>query len=137
MNSSSNPVWSKDPKVALNEPYKDARGIIQSLISLPTAKIRSAVWIESNKDSIRANHYHKTDWHYCYIVSGSIIYHHRPVNSDEKPIKILINSGEIFYTPPMIEHAMEFPEDTVFLTLSGGSRSEEDYETDLVRVNLI
>ena len=26
----------------------------------------------------RANHYHKTDWHYCYVVSGCIEYHHRP-----------------------------------------------------------
>ena len=52
-------------------------------------------------------------------------------------MKILVNTGQVFYTPPMVEHAMVFPEDTVFLTLGGGTRSHDDYEDDLVRVELV
>ena len=106
-------------------------------VSLNKSQIRSAVLIESKKGSRRANHYHKVDWHYCYIISGSIEYYYRPVNSDKEPMKILIKTGQVFYTPPMVEHAMVFPEDTVFLTLGGGTRLHEDYENDLVRVNLV
>ena len=106
-------------------------------VSLNETQIHSAVLIESKKGSIRANHYHKVDWHYCYIISGSIEYYYRPTNSEKEPIKILINAGQVFYTPPMVEHAMVFPEDTIFLTLGGGTRIHEDYENDLVRVNLV
>ena len=137
MNYECNHNVLKNPVISLNEPYKDERGNIQSLVSLNKPEIGSAVWIESQKDSIRGNHYHKKDWHYCYVVSGSIQYYHRPANSDQEPIRTLIKSGQVFYSPSMVEHAMVFPEDTVFLTLGGGTRSQEDYEADLVRVKLV
>ncbi len=137
MNVKSDLDWLKTPIIPLKKPYSDDRGIIQNLVSLNESQMRSAVLIESKKGSIRANHYHKVDWHYCYIISGSIEYYYRPTNSEKEPIKILINAGQVFYTPPMVEHAMVFPEDTVFLTLGGGTRLHEDYENDLVRVNLV
>ena len=129
--------WLKDPILNLKKPFRDDRWIIQNLLSLNKSQIRSAVLIESKKGSLRANHYHKVDWHYCYIISGSIEYYYRPVNSDKEPVKILIKTGQVFYTPPMVEHAMVFPEDTIFLTLGGGTRLHEDYEDDLVRVELV
>ena len=67
--------WLKNPILNLKTPFKDDRGIIQNLVSLNKSQIRSAVLIESKKGSLRANHYHKVDWHYCYIISGSIEYH--------------------------------------------------------------
>lgn len=137
MNYEENQNELKDPIVFLKQPFRDKRGIIQPLVSLEEPKIRSAVWIESEKESVRGNHYHKTDWHYCYVVSGSIEYYYRPANSKKQPKKTLINAGQLFYTPPMVEHAMVFPEDTVFLTLSGGTRLQEDYESDVVRVEVV
>ena len=137
MNVKSDLDMLKTPILPLKKPYSDDRGIIQTLVSLNESQMRSAVLIESKKGSLRANHYHKVDWHYCYIISGSIEYYYRPTNSDKEPIRILINAGQVFYTPPMVEHAMVFPEDTIFLTLGGGTRLHEDYENDLVRVNLV
>ena len=137
MNVKSDLDILQNPILPLKKPYRDDRGIIQNLVSLNESQMRSAVLIESKKGSLRANHYHKVDWHYCYIISGSIEYYYRPTNSDKEPIKILINAGQVFYTPPMVEHAMVFPEDTIFLTLGGGTRIHEDYENDLVRVNLV
>ena len=137
MNVKSDLDMLQNPILPLKKPYSDDRGIIQTLVSLNESQMRSAVLIESKKGSLRANHYHKVDWHYCYIISGSIEYYYRSVNSDKEPMKILIKTGQVFYTPPMVEHAMVFPEDTTFLTLGGGTRLHEDYEDDLVRVNLV
>lgn len=137
MSTNNNHSLSKNPIVSLKQPLKDERGIIQSLVSLNEPKIQSAVLIESKKGSIRANHYHKTDWHYCYVISGRIEYYSRPVGSNQELTKTLIETGQVFYTPAMVEHAMVFPEDTIFLALGGGTRLPEDYEADLVRVKLV
>ena len=78
--------------------------------------MKSSVLITSKTGSVRANHYHKTDWHYCYVLYGEIIYYHRPHGSDKKPNKEVIKEGQMFFTPPMIEHAMVFTKKTKFIT---------------------
>ena len=102
-----------EPIIKLNEPFIDDRGSIQSLVSLDEPKIQSAVLIESKKGSVRANHYHKEDWHYCYLISGSIDYYYREVGDKDKPSLAQINPGDVFYTPALVEHAMFFKEDSV------------------------
>ncbi len=124
-------MWPDRVKVALDERHADARGEIIPLVDLP---MKSAVVINSKKGTVRANHYHRTDWHFCYVLSGSIEYYHRPQGSAEAPAKEVIGTGELFFTPPMVEHAMVFPEDTVFLTLGRNTRDQESYESDVVRV---
>jgi dTDP-4-dehydrorhamnose 3,5-epimerase-like enzyme len=99
--------------------------------------MKSAVLIDSKAGSLRANHYHKTDWHYCYVVSGQIEYLHRQTGSNQDPKVILVNEGEMVFTPPMIDHGMKFPVDTVFLTLSRNPRDQESYEADVVRVDMV
>jgi quercetin dioxygenase-like cupin family protein len=86
---------------------------------------------------LRANHYHKTDWHYCYVVSGTIEYYHRLTGSTEEPECLLVKKGEMVFTPPMVDHGMKFPEDTVFLTLSRNPRDQVSYEADVVRVDML
>ena len=120
--------------IDLPVPYVDERGKIQVLTDFP---VGSVVLIESTNGSIRANHYHKKDNHYCYLISGCIEYYHRPVGSDEEPEKIIIQPGQLFYSPPMVEHAMKFTEDSVFLALTKRNREQKNYENDLVRVKLI
>ena len=48
-----------------------------------------------------------------------------------------IKKDQLFFTPPMVEQAMVFHEDTIFLTLGGNSRVQSKYEADLVRTELI
>jgi dTDP-4-dehydrorhamnose 3,5-epimerase-like enzyme len=124
----------KEVMIPLEKPYVDSRGSIQPLVD---TLIRTAQIITSKKGTVRANHYHKTDWHFCYVVSGSIEYYHRPVGSQAKPEKMVIKTGQLFFTPSMVEHAMVFPEDTTFLNLAGNQRSQKAYEEDLVRVELV
>ena len=126
--------WPNQPIVSLEKSFKDARGEIKPLVD---RLMKSAVLIESKKGSLRANHYHKTDWHYCYVISGEIEYFHRKTGSKEKPQRILVKKGQMVFTPPMVDHAMKFPQDTTFLTLSKNPRDQETYEKDVIRINMI
>ena len=126
--------WPDGVVVPLEEPFADDRGAIQPLVD---ADMKSCVLISSKKGTVRANHYHKTDWHYCYVLSGSIEYYHRPHGSDGEPEMVLIKSGQLFFTPPMVDHTMVFPEDTTFLTLGRNSRKQEVYEADVERIELV
>jgi quercetin dioxygenase-like cupin family protein len=123
-----------EPMVVLERPFVDERGAIRPLLE---REMRSALLISSKAGTVRANHYHKTDWHYCYVVSGRIEYYHRPAGSTAEPEKVLVAAGEMFFSPAMVEHAMVFPEDTVFLTLSRNPRDQAAYEDDLVRTKLV
>jgi dTDP-4-dehydrorhamnose 3,5-epimerase-like enzyme len=127
-------TWPYHGVVKLEKPFVDRRGSIQPLVDI---MMQSAVMIESKAGSLRANHYHKTDWHYCYVVSGQIEYLHRITGSETEPETILVNEGEMVFTPPMIDHGMNFPVDTVFLTLSRNPRDQESYEKDVVRVEMV
>src|SRR5467141_2488819 len=123
-----------NPIVPMDKPFDDARGAIQPLADEP---VGSAVLISSKKGAIRANHYHKADWHYCHVLSGAIDYYFRPVGSKSAPQHIRINTGQTFFTPPLVEHAMCFPEDTVFVCLGRHSRDQATYEADVVRVDVV
>ena len=126
--------WPKEPLIDLEKPFVDRRGEIQPLVD---KLMRSAVMIKSKAGSLRANHYHKTDWHYCYVISGKINYFYKKLNSKKKPELIIVEKGNMVFTPPLVEHCMKFPEDTLFLTLSRNPRDQETYEKDVVRTNLI
>jgi len=123
--------WPREVIVALEKAFVDARGEIQPIVDLT---MESCVLITSVKGAVRANHYHRTDWHFCYVLSGSIDYYSRPTGSEERPQKVRVKAGELFFTPPMVDHAMVFPEDTVFITLGRNSRTQEAYEADVVRI---
>ena len=127
-------AWPKHPLVKLEKPFVDLRGSIQPLVD---SIMKSAVMIHSKAGSLRANHYHKTDWHYCYVISGKIKYYHKELNSDKAPELLVVEKGNMVFTPPLVEHCMKFPEDTLFLTLSRNPRDQETYELDVIRTNLI
>jgi len=123
-----------NPIVPLEEPFIDDRGVIQGLLEITT---RSLAIMTSVKGSIRANHWHATDWHYCYLISGELIYSERNVGSNEKPIRTTIKAGQLFFSPPNVEHAMYFTQDSQFLTISRNPRDHETYEDDVKRVPLV
>ncbi len=126
--------WPASVIVPLETPFADERGAIQPLVDLP---MKSCVLISSKKGTVRANHYHKTDWHFCYVMKGTIEDHHRPHGSTDPAEVVTIGEGQLFFTPPMVDHAMVFPEDTVFLTLGRNSRAQDVYEADVERISLV
>ncbi len=121
-------------RVEMIPPYSDDRGSLQTLVN---CRIENVALITSKKGTTRSNHYHKTDWHYMYMVSGSADYYWRPTGSNEPPKRFLFSQGELLYTGPLEDHATVFREDSVLLAMSGHPRDQATYEGDVVRVELV
>jgi quercetin dioxygenase-like cupin family protein len=126
-------IVEKDVIINLNPPIVEERGTIQMLVDFT---IGSALVITSKAGSTRGNHYHKVDDHYAYLVKGRIEYYYRTAGSDVPPNKLIIEPGQMFYTPPMIEHTMKFSKDSIFYVFAKKHRDQDSYESDIVRVNL-
>jgi len=127
-------MWPEAGLIKLDDPHIDERGSIQSLVNFPMKNISL---ITSKKGAVRSNHYHLTDWHYMYVLSGSFDYYYRPTNSDEELDKVTVKSGEMIFTPPMEDHATVFLEDCSLLAISRNPRDQKAYEEDVRRVKLI
>jgi len=127
-------MWPHAGKVDLDAEHVDERGAIKSLVNFP---MKNLSLILSRKGSVRSNHYHLTNWHYMYVLSGSFDYYYRAAGSDDKPGVIHLTVGEMVFTPPMEEHATVFLEDTQLLVMSRNPRDQESYEADVKRVMLV
>ena len=127
-------IPSTSMRVEMIPPYADHRGSLQTLINCRTNNV---ALISSVKGTVRSNHYHKTDWHYMYMISGSADYLYRPAGTTEAPKHLLFKQGDLLYTGPMEEHATVFLEDSLLLAMSGLPRDQETYESDIVRVALV
>ena len=125
------PVEPQAILVPPRRPVIDPRGTILNLVDVP---LRSAAVITSVKGAIRGNHYHKTDAHYCWLQQGRMIYYQRPVGDSARPTRVVIRAGQLFYTPPMAEHAMHFTEASVMFVLARNSRTMANYEADTIRI---
>ena len=126
-------MWPKTGLVDLDSAHSDDRGSIQSLVNFPMKNISL---ISSKKGVVRSNHYHLTDWHYMYVLSGSFNYYYRPTNSDVELQCVQVKAGELIFTPPMEDHATVFLEDCDLLAMSRNPRDQEAYEEDVRRVIL-
>ncbi len=103
------------PKVPIGSKFVDNRGVIQNILN--NGEIRAVAFITSKKGVERSNHWHKTDWHYLYVVSGSMQYYERSL--DNKYCKdFLVSEGEMVFTAPGLVHKTLFLEDTVLLSIN-------------------
>jgi len=121
------------PIVSMTAPFEDDRGFIQTLVD---GGIQAVQVITSKANTVRANHYHKTDSHFMYVVKGVMKYFHRPAGDKSAPRWLLVKAGQMVFTPPMVEHAVEFIEDSEFLNITSKPRNQGSYEDDIVRVEL-
>ncbi len=126
--------FPEDPMVPIDEPFINGNGLIKNLL---LEKFTSVAVITSRPGCTRANHYHKTDWHYAYILSGTVLYFWRPVGDRGLPKMQQYMAGQLFFTPQMVEHSMCFPVDTTIITFAKNIRDHENHEADLVRIPLI
>ncbi len=126
-------VYPTGPIVSMSAPFEDARGSIQTLVD---GGIQCIQVITSKAHTVRANHYHKFDSHFMYVVKGAMKYFHRPAEDKSAPAWLLVKAGQMVFTPPMVEHAVEFLEDSEFLNITSKPRDQGSYEDNLVRVKL-
>jgi hypothetical protein len=123
-----------DRTVPIDDEFVDGRGVIKNLIF---GTVASVARIQSIKGSLRANHYHLTDWHFTFIEKGRIAYFERKLSSTEIPEPTLYDASQMFFTPPLVEHAMLFIEDTVIFTFSRNIRQHDLHESDVRRVSFV
>jgi quercetin dioxygenase-like cupin family protein len=93
--------------------------------------------VTSKKGSVRANHYHKKDYQYMYLISGAYETHSVDTRDTAKRQVLKVKPGDIVGTPPFIAHAQKFTEDSVFLALTTREREEGKYESDTIAYQVI
>jgi hypothetical protein len=126
--------YPKSREVPLDDFFVDDRGEIRNLL---LSSFTSVARIYSKLGSVRANHYHLTDWHYAFVERGHVLYFERQIGSKDVPAPSEYSSGAMFFTPPLVEHAMVFTQDTVIYTFAKNKRSHDEHEADVKRVNFI
>lgn len=116
--------------------HTDDRGSI-SYLSDKKIEIKDVLVLDSKKGAVRANHYHKNDIHYMYIVSGKFEYISKDMRkTNSKPEHVIVGAGEMVITPPMFAHKVKFLEDTVAIVLTTEPRDQEHYEKDTIRLEV-
>ena len=120
--------------INLPDNYKDDRGFIQPICDL---NMKSASLIISKANTWRANHYHKTDWHFIYVLEGTFEYYFRKTDSKDKIKKIAVKKDQLLFTGPLVDHAMLYTEETKILVLSKNPRDQKTYEEDTVRIDFM
>jgi quercetin dioxygenase-like cupin family protein len=64
--------------------HVDERGEMSHLLD-NASNITSVLYITCKKGAIRANHYHKKDTHYSYMVEGSMEYTYKNLKTPASP----------------------------------------------------
>ena len=117
--------------------FVDARGAILKVLDDGT-NLRSVLIITAKAGSIRANHYHKKDSHYVYMLEGEMEYTEKAMAEPSAKLEsVVLVPGDLVFTAPQRGHAMRFLRDSTFLALATESRGQDAYEADTVRIKLI
>lgn len=124
------------PRPALCEIPFDKHAQDAGIVNLMHGGVKGSVSVLTCKTgTVRANHWHRLDSHWLYVLSGVVEYYERGIGSLEKPDPQIFHTGEMFYTPPRREHAMYFPIHTVLISMSDRTRTHEEHERDVVRLS--
>lgn len=120
--------------INFKDKFEDNRGFIQPLCDL---NMKSASLIYTKSNQWRANHYHKKDWHFIYVMSGEFEYYFRKTNTKDEIKKKIVKDGQLLFTGPMIDHAMLYTKETRILVVSKNPRDQKTYEEDTVRIDFM
>lgn len=117
--------------------FTDERGYITRLVDNDKKQFRAVLYITSKKGSERGNHYHKSDYHYVYCLSGKFRYSEKNMKKKNSKVEsVILKPGDLVLSNPMVAHSMKFLEDTVFLAITTEIRIQDRYETDTVRIKI-
>ena len=93
-----------------------------------TEPINLIGYIESKKNSMRANHYHPVQEQKVLLVKGQFISIYKSLLEKNAPkITHIVNEGDSVVTKPNVAHTMVFTKDSIFLNLVRGEREHENY----------
>ena len=109
-----------------NKEFVDKRGVIKNY-ELPES-INLIGYIESKKESVRANHFHPIQEQKCMLIKGQFISVYKDLlNKNTNIVTHVVNEGDMIVTKPNVAHAMIFTKDSVFLNLVRGEREHKNY----------
>lgn len=118
--------------------FVDDRGEITRIIDQDKHKIRAVLFITQKAGSVRGNHYHKKDLHHVYCLSGKFRYSEKDMRKKDSPVEsVILKPGDLVLSRPMVAHAMEAIEDTIFLAFTTEKREQDKYEEDLIRIKIV
>jgi len=93
-----------------------------------TEPINLIGYIESKKNTVRANHYHPIQEQKCLVIKGQFISIYKDLLDKDAIVQThVVNAGDLVVTKPNVAHAMLFTEDTIFLNLVRGEREHKNY----------
>lgn len=125
--------FSDYPFVTIPQSFHDDRG---DILNIADGHLGDVAHIFSHSSAIRANHYHETDWHLTYLVNGSMHYTYCPLEDLDDTKLILVNAGQMIFSPPKIVHRMDFLKKSDMIAISRNSRKSEAYDLDTKRVEI-
>ena len=123
-----------EKKWHINPAVTDVRGEIYNVFE---GRIEHIALITSKAGSVRANHYHKEDLQYIYLLSGEYESHCCDVRNPNNRQVLTVKPGDIVETPAFIAHAQKFTKDSVFLALTTRQRESGKYEEDTIAYQVI
>ena len=126
-------LYKKSKILPIIERSNDNRG---SILSIVDHQVLNVSIIESQKNTIRSNHYHKKDFHFMYVLEGEIDYFYKSLKN-EKVKYLKVSQGNTIFTPNLEIHATYFPVNTKLVVSSGFARDKKTYEEDTVRIEFI
>ena len=110
--------------------FTDKRGIIADIFY--DTKINHVALIETKKNMIRGNHFHKKTIQYTYVVSGKIKYSSKIKNRLKN---VILSKGDVIKSSINEIHAYKATSPVcVMIIFSQGLRGGKDYEKDTFRV---
>jgi quercetin dioxygenase-like cupin family protein len=124
-------LYPDEQLVPLDNPFINKNGVIQNLLNTP---INGVAIITSVKGSERSNHWHQQDWHFLYVLSGSMEYYERGIDEKFTGLPLIVKTGEMVFTPPKKVHKTVFLENTILVSMSKRNRDTASHEEDVVRV---
>ena len=121
----------------LNPIHADDRGEIWDV--LDGKSIGHVGVISSNSGAVRGNHYHKNISQYTYVLRGQVewLNKDKPEDPNSPTEKVVLNPGDLVFTPPGTAHATRSIDKSELLELRDKSPEECDFQKDTVRCVLI
>ena len=113
--------------------FTDDRGAITDLLNETVGHVGMIV---TEKDAIRANHYHSQSTQYSYILSGSFEVLTASFEFPKEVTKRIIMQGEMVIIPPNVIHKFKAIEKSVMIDIVSEPRDGSKFENDVFRIEI-
>ena len=117
------------PLIKIPQTFTDGRGTIMNIAD---GSLGDVAFITSLSGSIRANHFHKQDWHLTFLITGGMNYEWQDSKREKGKKLTIVTSGQLIFTPSNTPHKMTFTQDSTFIAISRLNRSHEEYSADTI-----